>query len=202
MKPPYSEDEVNSILTEKGITIPSEFYRYLTRVSKEIPYSSHYSHTIRLSDFPNKSDTRCTLKEDDVSSDSILWDYFIFDRILDNIDDYKADKFDMSRIESIEYMDDDEDDWDTNFYSEKYLKEDKENKLDDNIKAIIRYTYTYYEKMKRNFVTLEDHGCDSSICIYLGDGVYNGSIWNRDEAVSIVSLEHSSFDKYILAHLH
>lgn len=192
MKPPYTEEEVDSVLATKGITIPSGFYRYLTRISREIP--SGYAHTISLSEFPNKSTTQCTLN-DQVSGDSIIWDYFIFDKILDNIEDYKANKFDMSKIDSIEYHYDDED-WDTNFYSEKYLKEDKENKLDDNIKAIIRYTYTYYEKMKKNFVTLEDHGCDSTVCIYLGDGIYKGSIWDRDEAVSIVSLKYSSFDGY------
>ena len=56
LKLPYTKEELDRCLSEKNITIPVSFYRYLTEVSREIVFGE-FPLEICLSDFPTREQT-------------------------------------------------------------------------------------------------------------------------------------------------
>jgi hypothetical protein len=200
--PPYTEDEVNKILSENEIQLPHQLYNYLTKVSRQILYYD-YPSTFKLMHLPNKKDTSFTFKSNDIIKGYINYEYFIKDKIVENIKNYKKGIFKLNTIKSIDeeiynnlgYGDDDGVRW----YIDSYCKDNNINKdaLDSSLISIIKYTCTYYTKLKDNFVLLEDHGCDSSVAIFLGEGEYYGSVWHIDQATDSYHLEYGFFNYYI-----
>jgi len=199
LKAPYTEEEVNKVLSENGIQIPQQLYNYLTKVSRQIMYSD-YSNIFSLKGLPNKKDTSYTFKSDDINSDYIFYERFIYDKIVKNIKNYEKGIFKLDIINTIEeeIYNDNVDDFDIGWYGDRYCKENNINKdtLDSSLISIIKYTCAYYRKVIDNFVRLEEHGCDSSIEIFLGEGEYYGSVWHIDRATESFLLEYKFFNDY------
>jgi hypothetical protein len=145
LQPPYSSEEIDKVLQEKGITIPDSLYKYLTLVSREMIVSS-YPILFNLKYLPTK------LEQEKVN---LIYDmYNLY-----------------------------EDDYDDENYIPRYTSFDNNHHINEDDLNIV-------------MTVLGDGGCSSYDYLYLGDGIYYGSVWNRVSDECLMKIENS-FDNYI-----
>ena len=106
LEPPYSEEEVNNVLTEKQITftdqlLGSALYNYLTKVSRRIYAGSSYMNiAFDLNEFPMKSEQEKICIPYDTTS---LWEDDIYYKddepeVADKHLKYEADELDKCMV--------------------------------------------------------------------------------------------------------
>jgi hypothetical protein len=85
LEPPYSVEELDKVLQEKGTIIPDPLYKYLTLVSREI-IVSYYPVLFKLNNLPTKS------QQEKVSLKDTMYEFTIDDDLdCNKYENYKKD---------------------------------------------------------------------------------------------------------------